>query len=180
MDDFPTVPGAPADGLRLRPPGPDDEAGFRRVHAEFTPGTFTFGLGYTDGDDWGGYLASLRRLRRGDDLPEGFVPATFLVAVVRGEIVGRASVRYRLNDWLLHEGGHIGYGVAAPFRRRGHATEILRQSLVVARAAGVDRVLVTCDDTNAGSAAVIERCGGVLEDRRTAGDGHLVRRYWID
>ena len=68
-----------------------------------------------------------------------------------------------LNDWLRLEGGHIGYGVLPGHRRRGYATEILRQSLVVARAHGVDRVLVTCDDDNAGSAAVIEANGGVLD-----------------
>ena len=65
-----------------------------------------------------------------------------------------------------HEGGHIGYAVRPAHRRRGYATEILRQSLIVARAVGVDGVLVTCDDDNVGSAAVIERCGGVLESDR--------------
>ena len=64
-------------------------------------------------------------------------------------------------------------------RRRGYGTEILGQSLVVARAAGVDRVLVTCDDDNVGSAAVIERCGGVLESVIDGSDGVAKRRYWI-
>jgi predicted acetyltransferase len=54
-------------------------------------------------------------------------------------------------------GGHIGFGLVAKHRRRGYGTEILRQSLVIARAVGIDRVLVTCDDDNVGSAAVIER-----------------------
>ena len=39
----------------------------------------------------------------------------------------------------------------------------------------IDRVLVTCDDTNLASATVIERNGGVLEDIRG-----VKRRYWID
>ena len=69
-------------------------------------------------------------------------------------------------------------------RRQGHATEILRQSLIVARALGVDRVLVTCDDDNAASAKTIERCGGILQDV-VPGDGPyggpgLKRRYWIN
>ena len=34
---------------------------------------------------------------------------------------------------------------------------------MIARSYGVERVLVTCDDDNAASAAMIERCGGVLE-----------------
>ena len=65
-------------------------------------------------------------------------------------------------------------------RRRGHATEILRQSLVIARATGVDRVLVTCNDGNIGSAAVIEACGGRLDSVVRTGPGASpIRRYWI-
>jgi predicted acetyltransferase len=78
-------------------------------------------------------------------------------------------------------GGHIGYGVLAQYRRRGYATEILRQSLVVARSVGVGRVLVTCDDDNVGSAAVIEAIGGRLENVVDAAPGKAPkRRYWID
>ena len=58
-------------------------------------------------------------------------------------------------------------------------TEILRESLVIARAGGVDAVLMTCNDSNVGSAAVIECCGGVLEDVITLADGTALRRYWI-
>jgi predicted acetyltransferase len=67
-------------------------------------------------------------------MPADRVPATFLVADVDGAIVGRVSIRHELNDHLTHFGGHIGYGVRPAHRRRGYATEILRQSLVIARA----------------------------------------------
>jgi predicted acetyltransferase len=40
-------------------------------------------------------------------------------------------------------------------------------------------VLVTCDEDNLASIAVIERCGGVLEDVRPDPDGAPKRRYWI-
>ncbi|MEL7157315.1 MAG: GNAT family N-acetyltransferase, partial [Actinomycetota bacterium] len=59
------------------------------------------------------------------------------------------------------------------------ATEMLRQALVVARARGIQPVLVTCDDDNVGSATVIERCGGILENRVTDSTGTTKRRYWI-
>ena len=95
-------------------------------------------------------------------LRTGF-PAAFLVADVAGEVVGRASIRFELNDFLAREGGRMGYCVLPGHRRRGYAqTEILRQSLVIARAHGVGRALLICDEGDAGSRAVIEACGGQL------------------
>jgi predicted acetyltransferase len=42
-------------------------------------------------------------------------------------------------------------------------------------------VLVTCDDDNVGSIAVIEACGGQLDSViQAASPPRQVRRYWID
>ena len=165
--------------VRLRPLRLDDEAAFAEAHRIMAADDFVFGLGYEESPDWASYLELLERQRQGVDLPEDRVPATFLAAGVGGELVGRTSIRHELNDFLTREGGHIGYGILPAHRRRGYATEVLQQSLVIARSVGVDRVLVTCDDDNVGSAAVIERCGGVLESTIDT-DGGPLRRYWID
>jgi predicted acetyltransferase len=165
--------------VRLRPLTDDDEAPFLAAHRELLADGFTFALGYHDSMSWGRYRHRLAAASHGRDLEPGQVASTFLVADVGGTIVGRTSIRHELNAFLAHEGGHIGYGVVPAHRRRGYATEILRQSLDVARFLGVEQVLLTCDEANVGSATVIERCGGVLESVVTAAGGNQLRRYWI-
>ncbi len=116
----------------------------------------------------------MRRWLRRDGLPADRVHAAFLVAQVGPDVVGRVSLRFELNDHLRREGGHIGFGVRPAFRRRGYAGEMLRQSLVLTRAEGVERALLTCDDDNEASARTIMAAGGV-EEPGEAG----VRRFWI-
>lgn len=165
--------------LRLRPPRSDDEEAFRAAHRSMA-GEYVFAHDGVDDLPWDAYLAKLDARRRGL-VDDDFVAATFLVADVGGEIVGRVSVRHELDERLAVEGGHIGYVVLPGHRRRGDATEMLRQALVVARAAGVDRALLTCDDDNVGSVTVIERCGGVLDGLGTnPRNGKPLRRYRID
>ena len=162
----------------LRPPLPEDQDQVRLAQQELAEDGFNFALG--DPEAWESYLAKVERDRVGRDLPPGRVPATMLYAVAGDHLVGRVHIRHELTPALLEEGGHIGYGVRPAFRRRGYATQMLRQGLAVVRDLGVERALVTCDDGNPGSIATIESCGGVLEDTRPREGGSLTRRYWID
>jgi predicted acetyltransferase len=165
--------------LRLRPLRMEDEAEFRCAHAIMAKEGFPFGILFDPDAPWDSYLAKLEDHRRGVGLPNGWVPGTILVAEVNRTIVGRVSVRHRLNEFLEREAGHIGYGVLPDHRSRGYATEILHQGLVIARSLGISRVLVCCDDENAASAAVIEHCGGKLDSLIIDSDGIPTRRYWI-
>ena len=167
-----------SDGLRLRPLRPDDASEAVQAHAELADDGFVFLLGWRSALSWPEYLARLEsdRVAPGN----GRVPASLLVATVADRIVGRSSIRFGLNDDLRLHGGHIGYAVRPSERRRGYATEILRQSIIVVRAAGIERILVTCDEGNRASARAIEANGGRLEDVRSVAAIGRVCHYWID
>jgi len=136
---------------------------------------------YTEGMPFAHYLRVLAEQARGENLPPNHVPSTFLFAFKGRRVVGRVSIRHSLNDYLRRLGGHIGYAVVPDFRRQGHATEMLRQSLRIAHdRLGIDPVLVTCDDDNVGSIRTIEKNRGILEDIVTGPDvAKPKRRYWI-
>ena len=97
-----------------------------------------------------------------------------------GVVIGRVSIRFRLNEFLSRIGGHIGYGVRRSRRRRGYATEMLRQALPICAGNGIKQALVTCDVDNPGSIKVIERCGGIFESLTCEPDLKIQkRRYWL-
>lgn len=168
--------------LILRRPREDEEAEFLRAHRATSPDVPTFLHYYEEGMPFCHYLQILEEQEQGINLPTPqHVPSTFLFAFVGRRIVGRTSIRHRLNELLNRNGGHIGYAVVPEFRRRGYATSILRLSLPIAREkSGSDQVLVTCDDDNVGSIRVMEKNGGVLENVICGPDlAKPLRRYWI-
>ncbi|MBS1983312.1 MAG: GNAT family N-acetyltransferase [Bdellovibrionales bacterium] len=166
--------------LILRELTPNDEVAFLRAVDSWddAPG-FIFADGFATAPSYASYLQSLDDRKRGINLAPNRVPDTFLCGFVGSEIVGRLGLRHSLNDFLLRIGGHIGYGVLPAHRRRGYATEMLRQSLPFARALGLQRALVTCDDSNVASIRTIENCGGVLENILNVEGQKAKRRYWI-
>lgn len=169
-----------ADLLTLRPLRTSDENVFAAAHRELAAEGTDMGTTYQPGMPWDGFLRATSDNAIGVNLLPGWVPHTFLVADIHGVFVGTVSLRHTLNDRLRQYGGHIGYTVLPDQRRHGYGTEILRQGLALAHTIGIDRVLVTCDDTNVGSIKAIEACGGQLETTVVLANRQVpTRHYWI-
>lgn len=164
--------------VELRPLCLADEEDYTLATAELEREGHHFGMLYGADLPWPDFVRQLREEEAGRVGSATRVPSTFRVAVVDGQLVGRTSIRHELNDFLLRIGGHIGYAVRPQHCRRGYATEILRQSLAIAKGLGITSALLTCDEDNVGSQLVIERCGGALEDRAVDDVGIVKRRYW--
>ena len=139
-------------------------------------------LPFAGPDEFVEFLARLRRQSEGRDFSPGQVPqTTYLLRRADGVLLGTSRLRHRITPELEIEGGHIGYDIRPSERRRGYGTRIFALTLQKARGLGLPRVLVTCDDDNVGSARVIERNGGRLQDRVISPhSGKPIRRYWIE
>ena len=115
-----------------------------------------------------------------DTCPIGSVPQ-FLYFLVNGSdrILGAVSIRPRLNEALMNNGGHMGAGIRPSERMKGYATKMLSLSLPIAKNMGINRLLLTCDKDNFGSAKTIINNGGVLENTFIEENGNIVLRFWI-
>lgn len=76
---------------------------------------------------------AMMKFMEGKDLPEGYVPETFLFLWKGNEIIGQFRIRHWLCESLRTGAGHIGYFIAKPFRGKGYGTEGLRLTLEEAR-----------------------------------------------
>jgi len=130
---------------------------------------------------WQGYAAFydlLSRMKTGGYPTPDIVPMDPYFIEAGGRILGELFIRQRLSPRLEKIGGHAGYKVRPTERNRGVATAALRLALELLGQMGVKRALITCNETNAASARVIEKCGGVrIEDAET--EMGIERRYWV-
>ena len=102
----------------------------------------------------------------------------FCLDTDRDIFVGAVNIRHFLNDGLCHTGGHIGDGIRPSERRKGYATAMIGLALDECRKLGINKVLMTCDTDNIGSAKSIINNGGVFESEIIE-DGVPEQRYWI-
>jgi predicted acetyltransferase len=88
--------------------------------------------------------------------------------------IGTLVIRHRLTVQLSQVGGHIGFHVARPWRRQGHATRMRAAGLTECDRLGLSRVLLTCLPENEASRRVIVANGGVPDGQAYGED-----RFWI-
>lgn len=126
---------------------------------------------------------TIENYKRGINLPQGYVPATYLWLVDKNQFIGEASIRHSLTEPLLLFGGNIGYGVRCSQWGKGYGTLLLQKALDYSFCKlNLEKVLLTCSDQNIGSFKVIENNGGVLQDiivNQIDEKDRPTRRYWI-
>lgn len=127
------------------------------------------------------FVQKLLDIRVGKNLPEGYVPATTLWLVDGDRFIGRVSVRHELNQNLKKLGGHIGYWIRPSERGKGYGKQTMPLAVKEARRLGLRKVLLTCDEDNEASRKLIERAGGVFENKVSQESKDVPKlRYWID
>lgn len=112
-------------------------------------------------DEW---LAEVNRNTTLETVNKNWVVTDTFFAVRKsdGRIVGMIDLRHTLNDFLK-DFGNCGYSVRPSERKKGYATEMLRQVIEVAKEAGLEALHISVEKTNTTSIKVIQKNGGIYE-----------------
>ncbi|SFQ07769.1 Predicted acetyltransferase [Lachnospiraceae bacterium XBB1006] len=128
-------------------------------------------------------IATAKRFEEGVMLPMGYVRQTTFWLVEGERFLGEIGIRHELTPALLRYGGNIGYEVRYSESGKGYGTTMLTMALGYCKEElKLEKVLITCDDDNIASARVIEKNGGVLENKvvnHLERGTVLTRRYYI-
>ena len=136
--------------------------------------------------DFNEYMRKRHDLSRPVTLPDGTqiqrVAQMDLWLMDGDRFLGMSTIRPELNSSLMKRGGNIGYAVRASERRKGYGEMILKLTLDRIRELNLplEKVLITCHDENTGSIRIIEKNGGVFQDKvKILGLLRPERRYWV-
>ena len=126
-------------------------------------------------DDWLASVTANTSARTVD--PAWVVTDTFFAVDETEKIVGIIDLRHTLNDFLK-DLGNSGYSVRPSERRKGIASEMLRQLLTIAVQSGMTELHLSAEKTNEPSIKTITQNGGVYE-RSFEFEGELADIYRI-
>lgn len=132
--------------------------------------------------DW---IENSRLCENKETLPDkNLVTATQYIFVRENDkkIVGVIHFRHYFNDFLEKYGGHIGYSICPSERRKGYGTLMLSECLKeIKKYSNLEKVLLTCNDTNKASKKTIIANGGIYENTVYCEPNDCnLERYWID
>lgn len=133
-------------------------------------------------DDYNEWLKKVESDLDIPNIPEDRVPANtyFFVRTSDDKILGMINIRHKLNEFLLNEGGHIGYSIRPTERKKGYGTLMLKLGLEKCKELKLNKVLITCDKSNIASAKVIQNNNGILENEIYSNTfSQVIQRYWI-
>ena len=132
-------------------------------------------------DKFAMFVEHLNGRAEGKYLKLGYVPESVFWLVEDDTFIGQTRIRHTLNEHLLQLGGHIGYSIRPSVRKKGNGTQILKLALKKAKELGIERALLTCDETNIASRRIIEKNGGALENTMLNPETGIDKlRFWID
>lgn len=103
------------------------------------------------------------------------VPSTTYWLLEDGRPVGCGKVRHFMTDKLLEEGGNVGYAIVPSERGRGLGRQLLAMLLEECRGMGIEKVLLTIQNTNEPSVRVALANGAKLEKKND-----IRGYYWIE
>jgi predicted acetyltransferase len=167
--------------MQLIRPTIDYQDSFLEALKEFQSEGRNLDLNFDDlSADFEGYTDHLLGLSDGKNLKPEYVPETVFWLVDDGVYIGKVAIRHNLTESLMRVGGHIGYEIRPTKRMQGYGSKILELAIPEAKKLNLEKVLITCDETNIGSRKIIENNGGVLENIEEQEEGKPQKlRFWI-
>ncbi|MDY3802186.1 MAG: GNAT family N-acetyltransferase [Bacilli bacterium] len=152
--------------MKLVKPTVELENNWLNYFNEYTKGNNSSPMEYKKEYIYSEWIKKLDNEEKGIDLEPGRVPSSVRFLMDDGKILGAVSIRHSIdNEFLSNIGGHIGYGILPSERKKGYGKLILKLSLEECKKLGINKVLVTCVDSNIGSKKIIESNGGILENK---------------
>lgn len=125
------------------------------------------------------YIQRARDHEKGKNLPADWVPSTTYWLIDNDKFIGHVNIRHKLNENLKKIGGHIGYAIRPSSRKKGYGTKILELALQKAKHLGLQKIFITCDESNIASKKIIEKNKGQFQDEMP-GEKEPKLRYWIE
>ena len=104
-------------------------------------------------------LRLIRNNKRGH-ISSGFVPIEYymIIRLRDGITVGQCDLRVGNNE-AINYAGHIGYSVMPPYQGHHYAAKACKLLMVLAKARGLEEILITCNPDNMASRRTCEIIG---------------------